>query len=172
MSLRDNLLQSIAALDRIAPGQRQSVSSFQADSEKIPVDETSSAYQWRDDDKFIRLSTSTLSLPYLRRSRSLPSIQHHPSLLPEQDWSKMEAHGEPKITVRYAAHFTRQLLTVAFSFMSMGMAVAIIGLAADNINWGTGRGSEDANTVVAVVLGKYDEERDHVDRWVTKMSWV
>lgn len=175
MSLRDALFQSIANLDRIAPSFEQDAPAAYYSDEKIPLDQTphaSSPYACREDDKFIRLSTSTVNLsPYLRRSKSLPSIRP-PTRHAEVDNSKMEAHGEPKITWRHAARIARHLLTVAFSFLSMGVAIAIIGLAADNINWGSGRGSQEANTVTAVVLGTYDADNDFLMRWVTKMSYL
>lgn len=174
MSLRDTLFQSIATLDRIAPSDAERGQPYYSD-EKVPVHDSLEHHRfphaWTDDEKFIRLSTSSASLRYLRRSRSVPSIQ--PSLLSrEADYSKMESHGEPKITWRHAAQVSRHILTVAFSFLSIGAAIAIIGLAADNINWGTGRGSQDANTVTAVIIGEYEVGRGYLERWVTKMLYL
>lgn len=181
MSLRDRLFQSIAALDRIAPpADVETASQFSASSEdeKIPVPDSrpASIYsQQPHDEKFIRLSTSTLSLPpgpYLRRSRSLPSLTES-RFAPEIDTSKMDSpHGEPKITLRYAAQIARHILTIAFSFLSIGTAIAIIGLAADGINWGTGRGGQAANTVIAVVSGGYDAVADARNTWITKMMYL
>lgn len=186
MSLRDRLFQSIAALDRIAPPadvETASQFSASAEDEKVPVPDSrpGSIYSHQHqpyDEKFIRLSTSTLSLPgpYLRRSRSLPSLKEsiaNSHFAPEIDTSKMDSpHGEPKITLRYAAQVARHILTIAFSFMGIGAAIAIIGLAADGINWGTGRGGQAANTAIAVVHGDYDAATDFLETWITKMLYL
>lgn len=173
MSLRQSLFQSIAALDRIAPAEQEDTLIFP--DEKIAIDGPSEGvapHARLDDDKFIRLGAATLSVPpYLRRTQSSPSLRRSFGL-PEVDRSKMEFHGQPEITWRYAARVVRQILTIVFMFLSIAIAITIVGLAADMINWGSGRGSDEANTVTAVVLGRVDPTADHYNQWLTKINYL
>lgn len=71
------------------------------------------------------------------------------------------------------ARFFRQILPIVLSFFNASVAVAIIGLAADNIAWAGGRGSEEANTVYAVVLGEAENGNGtYIDRWFTRMHYL
>lgn len=143
MSLKQSLRQTIATLDRIAPDpDRESfTSSCHADDEKASLrGDTLLSHPYQashDDEKFIRLSTSTLEEPYhLQHSRSRSSL-HRSRYLPEVDLSEMETPGddapEPKITLHYVANLIFEFLAVPLCFINLAIGACIIGLAADNM---------------------------------------
>ena len=67
---------------------------------------------------------------------------------------------------------TFDFCTVALSFIAPAVAVCIIGLAADNIDWGTGRGTQIGNTVNAVVVGSWNATDDTVEFWDILMKYL
>lgn len=155
MSLRNNLRHTIATLDRIAPDPEAETthSIFDpTDDEKTSFDSDRSTHPYRttfDDEKFIRLSTSTFRGPSLYRSRSHPSLQSA-RLLPEVDLSKMEIHGddgsEPKLTLRHVVNLVLDFAAIPLSFINLAVAACIIGLAADNMYVQTPRLSDMSNS--------------------------
>lgn len=72
-----------------------------------------------------------------------------------------------------SARFFRHILPIILSFFNAAIAIAIIGLAADSIAWAGGRGSEESNTVYAVVLGPAENGNGtYSDRWFTRMHYL
>lgn len=174
MALRQTLAQSIAALERLASLDPEYAASLQytavnpasLNHRNEPVSYPgSSQVSYRENQDRI-----------IRRSRSLPSLSEKaPSFS-----SYMDPHGqddeadEPKITIRLILQTALNFLTLAASFLIPAVAVCIIGLAADNINWATGRGSQEGNTVDAAVIqdGWSDNGTFSYDRWDIRMSYM
>lgn len=172
MSLRDTLAHSIAALERI---------TTTLDPEPAPE-------LYQDNEKYIRRGASSHTSTHvqegerlIRRRASEPSLRQDSAnneKVPSLSQSNMSSSREelddfePKLTSKYVVEVTFNFLTVALSFVNPAIAICIIGLAADNIDWATGRGSEDSNTVDAVILGRYNHTSNTVERWDTRMSYL
>ena len=73
---------------------------------------------------------------------------------------------------RHGLTATLSVLPIVLSFLNVAIAITIIGLAADSIAWAGGRGSEESNTVYAIVLGPAGHGNDTYDRWFTRMHYL
>lgn len=169
MSLRRSLWQSIAALDRIAPETHPDLDGEldrdHYNDEKIAYRNRASSdphlprFASRDDEKFIRLSTSTASLasqPYFRHTCPQRHLRNS-QCLPEVDFSEMdpsEVDHEPKLTLRYVTGMTLRTINVFFSACVPAIGIVIIGLAADNIAWST---SNVTVVMKAIITGSSTE---------------
>ena len=168
MTLHSSLLQSVATLDRIAPEQTEHTSKLTilprfSDDETFALHDDQDGtisidhpYAWRDDEKFIRLSTSTAaSLPYTR-DLYLHRRYHDSRFLPEPALDTMESAAnsqEPKLSLRYVASVS---LDVAFTFLAAAIpsiGITIVGLAADTIAFSQ---SSTTTVVKAIVTSSTD----------------
>ncbi|KAK3703392.1 hypothetical protein LTR37_014498 [Vermiconidia calcicola] len=66
----------------------------------------------------------------------------------------------------------RHVLPIILSFLNAAIAITIIGLAADSIAWAGGRGSEESNTVYAIVSGPAVHGNYTYDVWFTRMHYL
>ena len=162
------MAQSIAALERLTSLDPPLAPDIDQENEKFVDPRFASSHttsHLRDEEGLIRRRASE---PCLRHnSEKAPSL--HRSIMSS---SRDEDDFEPKLTLVYVAKVTLNFLTVALAFIIPAIGVCIIGLAADNINWATGRGSEHSNTVDAVILGQYFESNNTVERWNTRMNYM
>ena len=67
---------------------------------------------------------------------------------------------------------TLSITPIVLSFLNAAVAITIIGLAADSIAWAGGRGSEESNTVYAIVIGDYGYGESTSDTWFTRMHYL
>ena len=177
MSLRNRLVESIAALDRLTAVDEDTIepvpepyhddekyiypgaASFHA-SARLRVEEVHNLSRRRSEPHLVRQSL-------LANNEKAPSIHRSIMSSPRDEAAD---DFEPKLTLRYVVDIAINVLTVAFAFLCPAIGITIIGLAADNINWGTGRGSQEANTVDAWILRPWNSTNVHI--WTTKMFYM
>ena len=171
MTLHSTLTQTIAALDRITCPDPDSISTY-ADDEK----------------SIYRGAVSLTSASSHREGRSIRHRSSEPSLRQSKAYSEKAPwpyqasmssqagedpeYVEPKINFKYVAKVTFDFSTVVLSFVCPAIGICIIGLAADNINWGTGRGTQVGSTVNAVVVGSWNATDDTVEFWDILMKYL
>jgi hypothetical protein len=77
----------------------------------------------------------------------------------------------PRYTFVRALRALWNFLPIALAFLAPVIGVCIIGLAADNIDWGTGRGSKESNTVIATFY-EWNDTLQGEGQYRTKMSYM
>lgn len=145
MALRLKLFESIAALERISgsatetpPPTRDSRSSppppSYRDPEK-PVSCSASIASSRPyEDSLYRFSRSQYSLRTLDTEKA-PDLEE-----PVMEGSGMDAQAQRRRNIMYIVNLVVEYLALVLSCLNPAIAVVVIGLCADNMEWGTGRG--------------------------------
>jgi hypothetical protein len=145
MALRLKLFESIAALERLSESVTD-IHTTQRDSRASPPP------SYRDPEKTISSSSASIasSRPYedslYRYSRSqfslrtldsekIPELQE-----PVMEGSEMDTRAQRRRNIVSAINLGLEYLALVLSFLNPAIAVVVIGLCADNLEWGTGRG--------------------------------
>ncbi|KAK3703684.1 hypothetical protein LTR37_014262 [Vermiconidia calcicola] len=179
MSLGYTLSQSIAALERIASldpeytrGTSDSEDSL-ASSAPVYRDIERPRYRgayhpsaYQDEEKLTHAGTSQ------PLSQSADSEKAHSSRRYKMEIHEDADDAQPKLKFARVLETTANFLGLVLSFLNPAIAVCIIGLAADNINWATGRGSQESNIVDAVVDVLYNETSDRWEKYKTRMPYL
>lgn len=140
MSLKYSLSQSIAALERIASLDPEYVPDLQF-ARTAPHQ----GLVYQDEEKLPHTGTTQ---PLIHSAYSEKVLD-----LDQPDMDAQANDSSPKLTFRHVLTTTVNFLVMVFTFVIPAIAVCIIGLAADNLAWAGGRGSQASNTMEAVAFG-------------------